>query len=261
MPDYNEVNTLHNETLRLKIMSYNIRHGRGMDDRVDLQRIAEVIRQTNADIVGLQEVDEHWGPRSGYENQTMRLAERLGMEYVFGGSIHLDPIPESGGKRRKHGVAVLSKYPILSSRQRLFSTYVGNHRELLETEIDISGYRLHFYSTHWGLDADERRIQSNETIRWVKDDGPAVVVGDFNSTLDSPEMELLIRHFHDAFNGDETKGTFPANDPAKRIDFIVGNGGVRFDQAEVIPSAASDHLPIVCVLEIQRQDDKGKEWI
>src|SRR5690606_15076646 len=157
--------------------SYNIRHGRGMDERVDLERIAGVIALSGADLIGLQEADDHWSERSFHEDQTRWLGERLGMYYVFGGSIDKDPTTESGGRRRKHGVAVLSKLPIMESKQRLFSTCVRNHRELLETKIEIGGGALYFYSTHWGLDGDERMIQAEETVRWMNErQGPRILV-------------------------------------------------------------------------------------
>nr|WP_242069322.1 endonuclease/exonuclease/phosphatase family protein [Paenibacillus dendritiformis] len=63
----------------LTVMSYNIQHGRGMDDRYDPARIADVIRRAGAGVVGLQEVDRHFDKRSNYEDTITVLAARLGM--------------------------------------------------------------------------------------------------------------------------------------------------------------------------------------
>lgn len=48
------------------VASYDIHHGVGVDDRLDLDRIAEQIRTSGADIIGLQEVDRHWSSRSDF---------------------------------------------------------------------------------------------------------------------------------------------------------------------------------------------------
>ncbi|CAG7652700.1 hypothetical protein PAECIP111802_05306 [Paenibacillus allorhizosphaerae] len=239
--------------VRIKLMSYNIRHGRGMDDQVDLSRVADVIKRSGADIVGIQEADEHWSERSDYEDQTAWLASELGMHHVYGGSIDLDPTAESRGHRRKHGAAVLSKHPIQASRQRLFSTCVKSRRELLETEIDVEGVVLHFYCTHWGLEAEERMIQSGETIQWMNEKiGPGVVVGDFNAEPGSPEMVRIFREFCDSCAGEPTSSalyTFAADRPVKRIDYMLGNRHIRLSNHEVIFTLASDHLPILCQAE------------
>lgn len=235
-------------SITLTIMSYNIRHGRGLDDRVDLERIAGVIARSGADLVGIQEADDHWSERSFHEDQTRWLGEKLGMHYVFGGSIDRDPTPESGGRRRKHGVAVLSKYPIAESGQRLFSTRVGNRRELLETKVElVGGQYMYFYSTHWGLDGKERMVQAEETVRWINErHGTKIVVGDFNATPDSPEMCYFGAHYRDAMPDGGTIHTFPAGKPIKRIDYIFGSSDVRLSGGAVIDTPASDHLPIVC---------------
>ncbi|WP_405450467.1 endonuclease/exonuclease/phosphatase family protein [Paenibacillus sp. HJGM_3] len=242
------------DSITLNIMSYNIRHGRGMDDRVDLDRIAGVIARSGADIIGIQEADDHWSERSFHEDQTRWLGEKLGMHYVFGGSIDWDPTPESGGRRRKHGTAVLSKYTIAASRQRLFSTCVGNHRELLEAKIEIGGQFVYFFSTHWGLDGEERMVQAKETIQWMKEcPGARIVVGDFNATPDSPEIRYFGAHYRDAVSNGHMMNTFPAERPIKRIDYIFGSEEVRLSGGAVIHTLASDHLPFVCVAAIRRR--------
>ena len=75
-----------------RIMSYNIHHARGMDDVVDVERIAKVINEVNPDVVGLQEVDSVVN-RSGTIDMLHRLSELTGMHAVYGYSILHD-----GGK-------------------------------------------------------------------------------------------------------------------------------------------------------------------
>jgi endonuclease/exonuclease/phosphatase family metal-dependent hydrolase len=63
--------------LQIKVMTYNIHHGKGMDKQVNLYRIAEVIEKSGADIIGLNEVDKHFSMRSFYEDQISWLAKQL----------------------------------------------------------------------------------------------------------------------------------------------------------------------------------------
>jgi hypothetical protein len=84
----------------LRVVSYNIRHGRGNDDVVDLERTARVLRALSPDIVGLQEVDER-ATRSGGVPQAVRLGELLGMHHAFGRFMDYQ-----GGA---YGLAILSR--------------------------------------------------------------------------------------------------------------------------------------------------------
>src|SRR5690606_16250040 len=89
----------------IRVVSYNIRHGRGMDDSLDLSRSAAVLASLRPDIVGLQEVDDRV-ERSGNVDEAAELGEQLGMEHVFGAFM-----PYQGGR---YGMAILSRFPIVS---------------------------------------------------------------------------------------------------------------------------------------------------
>mgnify|MGYP001438299506 FL=1 len=91
------------EQLNLKVMTYNIRHGRGMDNKVNLDRIAEDIRKSMADIVALQEVDR-FNFRSGFRDQAKLLADRLDMHWCFATSMRWGFM--------QYGNAILSRFPI-----------------------------------------------------------------------------------------------------------------------------------------------------
>ncbi|WP_246957909.1 endonuclease/exonuclease/phosphatase family protein [Brachybacterium sp. Marseille-Q7125] len=96
---------------RLRVVSFNIRHGASAVNRLDLSRTLEVIRGTEADVVALQEVDRRFGERSGYEDQPGRLAEGLSMDALYAPAITL-PAPSGRAEPREYGVALLSKLPL-----------------------------------------------------------------------------------------------------------------------------------------------------
>lgn len=230
----------------LKVMSYNIRHARGMDNKLDLHRLARFIQEQDPDIIGLQEVDCCFSERSEYVDQAAFIAKFLHMEYVYGGSIVYEPTAASGGHPRKHGAAILSKHPIISSKQYLYEHYVGNKRELLEAVIAFAGNKIAFYSTHLGLNAEERKKQAEELMQIVSADSkPKIVVGDFNAEAESPEMKIVRKHLIDAFSLTEKACTFRADAPTKRIDYILSTPHFQFSDSKVISTQISDHLPIV----------------
>lgn len=75
----------------LTVATYNIHHGAGADEVLDLERIARVVKDTGADVVGLQEVDRHWSSRSNFVDQANWLAERLDMHVAYGANLDLEP--------------------------------------------------------------------------------------------------------------------------------------------------------------------------
>ncbi len=92
-------------TRLLRVLTYNIHHGVGIDNKLDLDRIAKFIVNNKIDIAAVQEVDS-CTERTGKINTPSYLAEKTGMEFAFGGNIKFD-----GGS---YGNLILSKFPILN---------------------------------------------------------------------------------------------------------------------------------------------------
>ncbi|KKO53089.1 endonuclease/exonuclease/phosphatase family protein [Paenibacillus sp. DMB20] len=231
--------------IRLKVMSYNIRHGRGMDERYDLQRIAGVLRDSSADIIGLQEVDRHYADRSRYEDTISELAQNLGMFYRYGANVVLPP-EEGRTKQREYGIAVLSKYPIVSSGYHPLNSFDDEQRGLLSAEIVVNGASLHFHCVHLALE-EHHRIAQVEEMAGIADakDGPCVIVGDFNAHPEGPEIERMEQRCTNVFSGAHAAYTFPSDDPAETLDYIFIHHGLEYrGEREIIQSAASDHCPI-----------------
>ncbi|MCE5169079.1 endonuclease/exonuclease/phosphatase family protein [Paenibacillus profundus] len=238
----------------LTVMSYNIQHGRGMDDRYDLVRIANVIRDSGADIIALQEVDRHFADRSNYEDTIAVLAAQLEMNYAYGAN--LDWAPEPGrSERRQYGIAVLSKYPIVKQRHYLLNSFDSEQRGLLETEIDVNGARLFFYATHLGLEENERMAQTEEILEIAAARaGSAVVAGDFNAYPDGPEIAHMTQAFCNVFADMPMAYTYPAGEANETLDYILVGSEVIFgERREVIQTLASDHYPIVARLSLSRE--------
>lgn len=242
------------QPVNVKVMSYNIHHGEGEDGVLDLERIAKIIEESNTDIVGLQEVDNHWSDRSDFQDQAKWLAERLGMFYTYAANLDREPLNE-GDQRRQYGTAILSKYPIIYSENHFLSK-IGNteQRGLLEATINVKGNNLHFYNTHLALTSAEREMQINEIIEITSGSkGPKLILGDLNAAPESNEMKPMYSNYLDVFTDQDYANTYPADHPAKRIDYIFTSKDVETINTEVIHTLASDHLPIFAEIVLDRE--------
>ena len=219
----------------LRIMSYNIRVGKGMEQAQSLVRTSAVISRERPDIVMLQEVDSVV-VRSGGVNQAEELGRLTGMHSVFAPAIKLG----SG----KYGVAMLSAEKPLSVRKIPLPG-----REEARVLLIVEFHRFFAASTHFSLTEEDRmesvKILLKEADRLKK---PFIVGGDFNALPGSAELEVLKSGF--SLLSDGKAFTFPANFPDRCIDyiFISKRFAERFKiiNSTVIPEAlASDHRPLV----------------
>ncbi|MFE3514057.1 endonuclease/exonuclease/phosphatase family protein [Streptomyces sp. NPDC059166] len=243
----------------LDVMSFNIHHAQGTDDVLDLDRIARVVRGSGADVVGLQEVDNHYSARSEWADQAAELAERLGWHVVFGANI--DNAPPAGSDHRvQYGTAILSRYPITASENTWLSRSPDQEqRGLLHATIDVHGRKVEFYNTHLAASSQTDRLrQSAQVVDLIGANKPGILVGDFNALPDAPESQPLQQAYTDAWarslhpKGDG--GTYPVEAPTKRIDVIYTTKDVKPLITRVVSGepTASDHLPVLSKVLVTR---------
>ncbi|MFC7810416.1 endonuclease/exonuclease/phosphatase family protein [Streptomyces olivaceus] len=250
----------------LRIATYNIHAGTGSDGVFDLDRQATALRALDADVIGLQEVDVHWGARSGDLDVAGELARRLGMRVSFAPIYSLDPVTAQG-PRREYGVAVLSRFPVRAAANHEITRLSTQDEDPVpapapgfgEVTLKVRGVPVQVFVTH--LDyradpavrvaqvADTRRIMARE--RAARPRARQVLLGDFNAGPSAPELGPLWRELRDAAAG--APGTYPAADPVKRIDYVTVGRGVRVRGVSVPEEAvASDHRPVVAELTLAR---------
>ncbi|WP_406428306.1 endonuclease/exonuclease/phosphatase family protein [Streptomyces sp. NBC_01589] len=251
----------HGRSVPLRVATYNIHAGAGMDNVFDLDRQADELRALDADVIGLQEVDVHWDTRSQWWDVAGELAERLHMRVSFAPIYSLDPTTP-GAPRREFGVAVLSRYRIVSAENHeitRLSTQVPNPVPAPapgfgEVVVRVKGMPVHVYVTHLDYRGDPsvRIAQVADTRRvMAEDEGRKVLLGDFNAEPGAPELAPLWEELADAEPG---APTYPALNPVKRIDFVaVSKDGVRVRDAAVAETLASDHRPVVADLLLLRR--------
>lgn len=249
----------------LKVMSFNIAHGLGMDNQVDLERIAYIIEQSGTEVIGLQELDRFFDERSSFIDQVEWLGKRLGMYAAFGANLNLEPI-EPERPQRQYGNAVFSKHPIKYVENHLLTEVESpftpsEQRGILEAVIEVKGTYLSFYNTHLSLKEEQLQVNVDEILAIMeKSHFPKVLTGDFNADPEHPQVKRLSNRLNDAFaDVEEAKSfTYPASHqdgddgvmltPITRIDYILTDSPLPPKQAFVIETSASDHLPIVAEL-------------
>ena len=230
----------------LRVVSYNIHHGVGMDGKLDLERIADVILQQNPDVVALQEVD-NMATRSGSVDQAAVLAKLLGMQSVFGKCINLG----EGG----YGNAILSKHPIVETRVHRLPGG-GEPRVALEVVAKVDGELLSIVSVHFEWSTEAIRLKQANALEGIFSEHaqPVIVLGDFNARPESETMQLL-RKTWSLIPKTGAQLTSPADVPRSEIDYILTrNLKVRGTSCFVMEEAvASDHRPLAGVIRLKEE--------
>lgn len=232
----------------MRVMTYNIHHGEGVDGRLDLERIAAVITNAAPDLVALQEVDNQTR-RTGGVDQAAELGRLTGMHAVFGKALDY----QGGG----YGLAVLSRWPVsYHETHPLPSPEPGEPRALLATKIEAgeTGPVIWFASTHLDHRSETNRLaQARRIDQILSDKGtePVLLGGDFNARPESPVMEVFTQYWLDA-SALDPQPTIPSRNPRRRIDYILYRPPTKWKpiSTRVIHApAASDHLPVMTVLK------------
>lgn len=233
----------------LRVLSFNAHTGIGADGGLDLARTASAIRESGADVVGLQEVDVHWSARSDFADQAADLAELLGMRVFFAPIYDLPGTP-----RRRFGVAVLSRFPITRTanheitRQSTQDNSLGPAPGFAEARVLVRGTPVHVWVTHLDFRPDPavRAAQVADTLRIVPETGRHVLLGDLNAEPGAPELAPLWTRFTDVQPGP----TYPAGAPTLRLDHIAVSPGIGVSTSSVPATTASDHRPVLAELRL-----------
>lgn len=226
----------------IRVMTYNIRHGAGMDNVLDLRRTAGVIERWKADFVAVQEVDS-CASRSGKVDQIAELGRLTLMRGTYAAAI-----PLQGGK---YGVGLLSRERPISIR-RIAMPNKSEDRVLLVCEFS----NCVIANTHLSLDTKDHDRSADiiiaEAARCKK---PFIVMGDWNSFPDSPFIKKMKQHF--TMISDNKKPTWPADEPKDCIDYIAvykapgAEMAVRKSFRVIEEKSASDHRPLVADLALK----------
>lgn len=245
-------------SVRLRVMTYNVHGGVGVDRRLDLDRIAAVIAREKPDLVALQELDLG-RVRSGGVDQARTIAARLGMNSHFHAAFRV--------AEEAYGDALLSPLPMRLVHAGPLPKPAGvpklERRGAQWVELELpGGGALQAINTHLGLVPLEQRGQVDTLLglEWAGHPrfraGPSILLGDFNATSRYAAYRRLaaaLRDLQREFRAEPVR-TFPARLPMLRIDHLFAAGEVRclecWSPNTATARIASDHLPLVADVEV-----------
>jgi endonuclease/exonuclease/phosphatase family metal-dependent hydrolase len=231
----------------LRVLTYNIRHGEGLDGRFDLQRLADIMNAAGADLIALQEVDRGTRRASGVD-QLAELARLTGMHAVFGKAMDYQ-----GGS---YGVGILSRTPARRvTNRRLPGSPDREPRTALTVDIDTGERypRVQFTTTHLdqGRDLMDQVAQASYLAAGLNaGSGDAhILAGDLNTRPDTLTMQILARRWTDMFADPPPD---PSGRPRRRIDYVMvqpANAWRTVEARYIDAPLASDHQPVLVALE------------
>ena len=236
---------------RLRILTYNIHKCRGLDSRVRPDRIVDVLRELDADIIALQEVVSISGRHE--HDQARYIASELGYNSCFGYTRdHNDGV---------YGNLLISRLNMRTVRNHNISIQGREQRGVLHAEIDWMGKTLQVFNVHLGTGYIERRRQVrklfyDDILHKQGAGGLRIVLGDFNEWTRGLTSQLLHAHFKDADASAKRRlpRTFPGLFPFLHLDHIYFDPALKAERVTRHRSkaaiVASDHLPLVADFQI-----------
>ena len=143
----------------LKIITFNVAHGKGLDGIIDIERQAEFLKQYNPDIVFLQEIDMYT-KRAGERNQIREFSKKIGLYYS---SMESNITLEQG----YYGDGIISRFPISFSTNYLMPLTDINHeqRGILCNRISFGTTKINLFSVHLSTYQEERILAAKEIYK------------------------------------------------------------------------------------------------
>ncbi len=249
-PDYDDPDR---SDLELRVMTYNLHFGIDEDGNFNLKDVQELVAEVNPDVVGFQEVTFN-SPTNGFANMLGELSERMdniGFSHAYW---------SEGGKQGLRN-AVFSRHEIVETETIELEPVVSYQRTAERTVIRVGNKEIAIYTLHLTHIFEERtnpeRVrQAEQVMTSIAADAlvrPVVLMGDFNSEPDWPEIQVFTASMIDVWGvirHDVNGFTWPSRDPTQRLDYIFISPGLDITGCEIISTRISDHLPLFADLEI-----------
>lgn len=216
-----------------RVATFNIRHGKGTDGVVDLDRVGAAMTATGADLIALQEVDRGLD-RTGMVDQPRALGELTGLP------VHFRSVLKRGGGR--YGLALAGEGLSELTYTELPKTGDGQARGV----VGASWRGLTVLATHLATQADVRPLQTSALAAMARGaESPVIVLGDLNQ--DPKDLSALRDAGLDPGPGRHT--TFVHLWRSRQIDYVLAGNGIEVVRSWTVSTDASDHLPLVAEIQ------------
>lgn len=233
----------------LRVMTYNIKNGDVV--KHDLSQIANVLKASTPDVVGLEEVDDGT-TRSLGKHEATEIAQLAGMPYSYFA-------PNFAYQGGQYGLAILSKYPLANTEVVRLDDHtqdVNGYEPRIAAIADVQakGHSFTFVTVHASLHAEEHALNAQRILAGLGARAAhAYVVGDFNEEPNNTLGNALVAAgFVDAYHEKHDFGfSEPASFPIHRIDFIYRPKSIGATVHAWVPDVqASDHRPVGAVIPL-----------
>lgn len=232
--------------------------------------IIAFIKKESPDIIALQEVYNEKNPQLKKHQQTLSVLQKeLDYKYFFYSPAFLD-------ERKKdtilNGNAIFSRYPIIANKTVFYDVMFGSvsksnlndfaftPRNLQQATIQTNDTILHIYNTQgiWGFDGkdNQRRLKMSQTIvNEIKNKNNIILAGDFNVSPKTKTIQNIKKYLSNVFNNKLTttfnlKRKGKGNYATAVVDMIFVSKNIKVLDKYCPPVDISDHLPLVCLLEV-----------
>jgi endonuclease/exonuclease/phosphatase family metal-dependent hydrolase len=207
------------------------------------EKIIDFIKEVNADIVGLLEIDTG-SYRTDQMNQVKKIANRLN---------HFHVCDIKYGEK-----SLLRKIPYLRNQNNAMLTAMKNGdskfhfmpRGMKKLVIESRINNVSFFLVHLALTQKVRQIQLNYLEKLIPKDQHVIVAGDFNTMQGSGELEHFMRKCGLKNANSENHATYPAWNAQKELDYILCSEKIEINSFEVSKVKFSDHHPLIMEFEL-----------
>lgn len=243
---YASINPATTSPNELKVITYNIQQGYSDDGSFNYKGVYEVLRDSGADIIGLQETETS-RVTSAQMSIVQWLASKLDM-YSYEGPALNDLC---------YGIGLLSRYPIISVDLQLMPSR-GEQTAFISAMIDVGGSTINVIVTHFGEYYDDRLAQAIAIYDYVEKltVSSSILIGDFNTEYGEQPYNVTIAKYKDAWmelypTGEDENGFSGNTSGTHRIDMIFYYGFLTCIDIQVLTDAvASDHKPVIATFSL-----------
>lgn len=233
--------------MQLTFATYNIHKAVGTDRRRDPERILSVLREIDADVIALQEVDRRIGQRASVIDRAL----------LDDSPWHAADVARRPRSLGWHGNAILVRRGLDVVEAEALHLPMLEPRGAARADILVDGHRVRVIGMHLDLSGLRRRDQIRAVLRHIggcNPGCPTVMMGDFNQWgLKSGAM----REFGETWQVLDTGRSFPSRQPLACLDRVVTSHEWSCAGHHVHHSAtaaqASDHLPVVAHLKLHKK--------
>ncbi len=228
--------------LIIKLVTWNLHRCIGSDGVMSPERCAEVLKEIDADVIALQEVES----RPGHElDMLAHLAQETGCRAIAGATMISDDT--------HYGNALLTRFPIGGVRRHDLSVPGREPRAAIDVNIESDRYRVQLITTHLGLRPAERREQVRRLLSLFDTDGHDLVMlaGDMNEWF---LWGRPLRALHRVFPETPHRRSWPAHAPLFALDRVWVHPRQALHALTVhrsrLARVASDHLPVIAEIDL-----------